>query len=279
MELLKTQIPNISSEEFYFLKNIILNISGISIHNDKASFLKSRIGSRLYELNITNWAEYIEVLKGQNNKKEIIKLISCISTNKTNFFRELTHFKFLEKEIERISDKKQISIWSAACSTGEEVYSIAITVQNKLDILSKNILLRILGSDIDSEVLKKAASGIYYKSEMKFDVPQNILLKYFISNKIGNKPCYKFSNSYRNSIKFIKYNIVSNIGTLAIKFDVIFLRNVLIYFSEENKDRVVKNMLSKLNLNGILIVGLSENIDCNKYPLEKIDSSVYRRIS
>lgn len=272
--------PILSDSQFLFFQESILKHSGIRIQNNKKSLIMTRLSRRLKINKIKNWDEYINFIKS-NPGEEIGEFINVLTTNKSEFFREINHFNYLKDQFLPELLTKYIlnpAIWVAACSNGQEAYTIAMIIEEFNKNKNRKINPRILGTDIDTKVINTAISGIYEKSIVERDVDHFLIKKYFLKGSKNNKGLYKFNSSYSSNLKFRHHNLCDFSNQIPLKFDVIFLRNVLIYFSPETIVKVIDKMYNHLNWNGILILGHCESISDMKWNFETIQQSVYRKI-
>ncbi len=267
--------PEIGDQEFFLLRDVVFKESGINLTERKKALMHSRLMKRLKALNIDNYKMYYEYLTN-NYQEEIINLINCITTNKTDFFREPKHFDFLKEvalpEFEKIN-KNRIRIWSAGCSTGEEPYSIAITIEEYFKN-KRTPDVKILATDIDTDVLGKAMSGIY-KEENLEEVDEPIIKRCFLKAKEETRDLYIVKESIKNMISFRRLNLLAGVYPMKGKFDIIFCRNVIIYFDKKTKDEVVNRFYNYLTDDGYFFAGHSESLsNCsNKYFL--IGNTIY----
>lgn len=257
--MLGLQIISIKEEEFYELTDFIKNQCGIIFRKNKQYLLEYKLTPRLKELNFSSFSDYIYYLKYPViNKREIQKLINLITINETYFFRERNQIDFMIRSAipELIKKgKKHFRIWSAACSTGEEPYSIAILL--KESSLINKYEFDIIATDIDTEALEKAKSGIYKKVSFRSSTDEKLLIKYFDVNNQN----YHLKKEVNYVVKFLYLNLVEN-GTISYldKMDFIFCRNVLIYFDIEMKKKVSELFYKVLNDDGCLFLGYAETL-------------------
>ncbi len=250
-------------EDFIKFKKLIYERAGIYFEDRKILFVKRRILERMNELNIDKAVDYYRYLRfGDKDGREFQNLINLLTTNETYFFREFYQLEvFGEVLLPELEEKRKkegdyrIKIWSAGCSSGEEPYTLAIIVKEILDNFSIwNI--EILATDIDENILKKAVRGIYDKRSVK-DVPPAYLEKYFI--KVGEN--FKIKDEIKKMVTFEKLNLFDTPNMLRKKgYDFIFCRNVLIYFDDESRKKVVNLFYNSLNHNGYIFLGHSESL-------------------
>ncbi|MBN1114976.1 MAG: protein-glutamate O-methyltransferase CheR [Oligoflexia bacterium] len=270
------QMLQITDAEFNKIRDLMYEETGVFLRDTKRILVISRLRKRLEHFGMMTFSEYYSyVIK---NTEELHQFINAITTNETFFFRNDKHFEFIKKNIipEYISKNKMrnIKIWSAACSTGEEPYSIYIyLLENVPNPSTWNF--NIEASDINTEVLETARNGIYIPQRLR-NTPENIEKKYF--NRIqGERGSYSFElrREFRSKIKFRQHNLrqvypVNN-------FDIVFLRNVLIYFDHKMKDLVINNMKKVIKPNGYLFLGHAEGMLGMDHTFEYIEPSVYRK--
>lgn len=251
----------------YYLKEEI----GLDFKEIKFALIEKRLRKKLEEKKISP-DDYLELVKSDSSEKSYF--IDILTTHKTDWFRENVHYKFISNYIKN-SKQSSYQFWSAASSTGEEAYSLAITLMEEGVDISK---YKILGTDISEKCIRACEDGLYCKEAVSSQVPTACVEKYFIETddeKIKKK--LKINHNLINNVQFKKFNLLSSGHKGNIKFDVIFLRNVMIYFDQETKVKVMKNILNYLNDGGYLIIGLSETIyRVNEFNLVKISDSIYK---
>jgi chemotaxis protein methyltransferase CheR len=259
----------LSDKEFELFQKLIFKEIGVSLENSKKSLLKTRFLKKLIEFDLNSYGDYYRLL--QINSDEKINMLNLITTNETYFFRENKHFEFLQNEVIPKIKKNFLRIWSAASSVGAEAYSIAMLVDDA------NIKYEILGSDINSEVIKKANIGLYPILWMH-KIPENYRIKYCLKGKGSHKGWFLIDRCLVKNMKFEERNLIEPQNDLNL-FDVIFLRNVLIYFNIEKKETIIKNVLLNLKIGGYLIISLTEHINnLDSFGLKKIQSSIFQKV-
>ncbi len=267
------RVSPMTDTEFNKLRKIIYDTAGIEIKESKRYLLINRLSKRLRHLGLTSFTEYLTYLdNGKNRKQEIVEFVDAVTTNKTEFFREYNHFKFMrERAIPELLDERShqpVRIWSSACSTGEEPYSIAIFLLEML----KNKRIEILASDISETVLRVALEGIYNEDKLK-PVSPDLLRKYFLK---GNHR-YKVKPEVQQLISFKKINLKLDYQRTLKNFDILFCRNVLIYFNQEMQSQIIKKHWQVLRPGGYLFLGHSETLFSGHTEFEYIAPSIYRR--
>lgn len=246
---------HLSNTEFKELQDFIYKKSGMFFPLSRKHYIEQKVLKRIETLKYGSFKDYLNILKKELIRTEIINLFNDITVNETFFFRDKPQLEVLEKHIlpEAISNgKRMVNILSAGCSSGEEAHTISIILREKFPQLSFNIW----GIDISDLVVAKANRAEYTEYAIRF-VPPDILRKYF-EKKNGN---YKFKDLYRTGVKFQKFNLMDfDDLPLTVNFDVIFCRYVLIYFDRESKQKVINSFYNKMSSSGYLILGNSESL-------------------
>jgi len=280
MSSLKFELKKISlsDEEFEKLRDLVYKISGISLANTKKELVISRFSKRVKALKLNSFSDYYELLVSPGGFSEVQNFINSITTNKTDFFRESHHFDFIVSTfIPQIvaAGKPVVRIWSAACSTGEEPYTIAM-VMSKYLCEPHGIPVKILATDIDTNVLKTAARGVY-DSHAIGQVPEKYLKRYFLRGKDDNFGLYKIKEEIRKMVTFKQLNFIAPEYPITSTFDIIFCRNVIIYFSPETKKMVVGKLFRYLNEGGYIMMGHSETLFNMIEGLVYLKNTVYQK--
>ncbi len=260
-------------ETFQKFRRIVLNTCGIKLNETKMAMVSSRVAKRMRILGIDSHREYLNYLVNENSREETIKFIDVISTNTTFFFREQEHFEFLEKLIsDRVSKgQRKIRIWCAASSTGEEPYTIAMTLLAASS--GKNIDMKILATDISTKVLAKAQAGEYESDKME-KVPIEYKKKFFsLSDK--DDDLYVAKDLLKNMILFRRLNLSTPPYPMNGQLDVVFCRNVMIYFNDEVRVKLVSEIFRLLKPDGYLIIGHAESITNLKTDFKCVVPSIY----
>ncbi|MBF0468088.1 MAG: protein-glutamate O-methyltransferase CheR [Desulfamplus sp.] len=243
---------DISNKDFNHLSQLIYSESGINIHEGKIELLKSKIAKRMRSTKIHSCHDYLQYLA--ENKDEIIEFIDTVTTNHSFFFRENTSVqKMIDAlSLENRSRKRTFNIWCAACSTGDEPYSVAI------QMLEQGLVFSILATDISHSVLDTAIRGVYSQERVK-NVPVPVLHKYFQKGTGKKTGCVRVKKEVMNHIEFKKFNLVSD-SIPKERFDVILCRNVMIYFDDPTAENVVNRLYHALKNGGFFIIGQAESL-------------------
>ena len=273
------QPPSLSHKEFEYFSQLIHTRAGIFVPKHKIGMIEGRLVKRLRLLGLNDFSQYIQYLNQDSGGKEFEFFVNALTTNKTEFFREKVHFDHLKGALERQDKQDDVFIWSAACSSGEEVYSLAMLCEElRLDLPAFDY--RILGTDIDTERLKMSATGIYEKSSM-VNTPPIYHQKYMepVNHTNGsNYSNFKVAAKLRRRVKFRQHNLIDFDDTFPINFNFIFLRNVLFYFSKENAEKIVRKLVKHLQPGGLFFVSLTETLRDMDVGLTQIGASIYQKV-
>jgi len=248
--------------EFYLLRDLVHEKSGMFFEEKKLYFLKNRLKKRMTEINCDTPLDYYRIIKFDDKHNELSKFINLLTINETYFFRELPHLKaFAEEALPEVMKEKKanknrnINILSAACSTGDEPYSIAILVKEKIPNLS-SWSIKIWGTDINKEVIESAKQGIYNARAVKY-VPPLYLNKYF--TKVSDN--YLINDTIKKMVDFRILNITDRFTIRQYKnIDFLFCKNVLIYFSDDVRKKVLNSFYNQMNKGGFIFLGHSESV-------------------
>ncbi len=247
---------SMNSQTFEALRSFIYEQSGIFFEKSKEYLLSSRLKKRIRELNLNSFEEYIAYLKSTSSRGELPKLFDAITINETYFFRHINQINAFRDIImpDVLKRKRTANIWSAASSTGEEPYTLIIALMEKY---GQAIPAKILASDISQEALNKAKDGVYNEYSLK-ELSVDTKYKFFDTIKPGS---YKIKDLIKNKCIFRNINLNNHTELNRIgKMDVIFCRNVLIYFNKESRQKVIDKMYDILNPGGYLVLGATESI-------------------
>lgn len=248
----------------------------------KKTMLEARLNKRLKQLGFWTHEEYADYVFSQEGKEtELKNLIDVVTTNKTDFFREPIHFEYLTKTVvpnmvksHGAGFKVPFKIWSAGCSTGEEPYTMAMTLA---DITEQNpgFKSNILATDISTIVLSKAQKGIYSEDNVN-TIPLTVKKKYFLKSRDKSAKLVRVIPSLRSTIQFRRLNFMEDFG-MKEHFDVIFCRNVIIYFDKQTQEKLLNKFCNQLVKGGYLFLGHSESINGMSLPLIPVATTVYRK--
>lgn len=269
----------LSDKDFDDFSKFIYSEYGIKMPPIKRVMLQGRLLKRIRELQMNSFSEYKQYFFSQEGQQnELLHFLNVVTTNKTDFFREPIHFNFMNEVI--LPQKKMqktgelFRVWSAGCSSGEEPYTIAI-VLNEFQQTNPTFKFEITGTDISTQVLEKASQGIYPAQKIE-GVPMNILKKYFLKSKNPTNPTVKVGSILQRNITLSYLNLMENFSH-PVSFDLIFCRNVMIYFDRETQERVIRKICTFLKPDGYFFIGHSESISGMDLQLEHIKPTIFRK--
>ncbi|MDH5353974.1 MAG: protein-glutamate O-methyltransferase CheR [Gammaproteobacteria bacterium] len=264
-----------TTDDFDYLRGIVTRTTGIVAPDDKYTMYYSRLARRLRTLGLGDFREYRQYLE-DNTEKESIELVNAVTTNLTSFFREKHHFDYIRETLipaKIRSRDRRLRVWSAGCSTGEEPYTIAITLMQAIPD-PENWDIKILATDIDSNVLQTGNAGIYDLSRVE-SIDVSILRKYFKKGAGAKVGKVKVNPELKKFIQFKQLNLLHD-WPVADKMDFIFCRNVVIYFDKETKSRLVDRFADNLAEDGILFMGHSESLYKSTERFSLLGKTIYK---
>ena len=262
-----------TDRDFKDIANLVYNACGIVLGDHKREMVYSRLARRIRALKLNDFKAYLAYLDTHKDQ-EFDAFINAITTNLTSFFREVHHFEFIKSElipnlIKANKDTKRVRIWSAGCSTGEEPYSLAMTLNNAFP---SNWDVNILATDLDSNVLEKAQKGVYTAANVN-GLDATHLKRWFLKSKDGEH--YKVKDTLRERISFKRLNLLQD-WPMKGPFDLILCRNVVIYFDKETKDHLFKRYANILSDHGYLFLGHSESMGKEHSNYKNLGKTMYQ---
>jgi len=273
----------IRDPDFQFIRQLVYDQSSIHLGEEKKEMVCTRLNNRVLHLGLSDLAEYCELLKSNREPGEVTHLIDALSTNFTTFFREIEHFKFLKENV--IPDYlasascragEPLGAWSAACSTGEEAYSMAIVLDSCLPEPYQDHW-HIFASDISTRVLEKGVQGIYEAKRVHLPNP-DWLPRYFQKGRNDWDGHYRVKHSLRERVDFQHMNLLHPTPEHAeTRYHLIFCRNVMIYFDHETAHALIGQLCQQLHPGGYLIIGHAESLNRKPRGLQQIKTSVFRK--
>lgn len=265
----------LTNRDFIRLKDYMYSNYGINLENKKV-LIETRLASVLRKLGFTDFNSYIDTLMKDKTGEYVSTLVEKLTTNFTYFMREEMHYNFLRDEVLAPCLNKSpiggLQIWSAASSTGEEAYCIAM-LSASIFGKSARTKVSITASDISNGVLNKAKEGIYSEDKIS-KLPDQWVKNYFKKAEDKN---YTVVNDIKQLVNFKYFNLNGNIGWCNNKYDVVFCRNVMIYFDNPTKQKLLKRLYDSIKQGGYLIIGMSENLSNLQTEFERIKPSVYKK--
>lgn len=272
---------SISNADYTRLRSLIYERSGIVLNMEKKTMLELRIKRRLRSLSLSSFGHYCDYLFGRGNQhEELVHLLDVVTTNKTDFFREPDHFDYLvEKAVPELMARgpsgKTLSVWSAGCSTGEEPYTIAMMLA-EYGLTHPGFRFKVLASDLSTTVLAKAKLGVY-GSEAVNPVPLVLRRKYFMRSRDTASDTVRVVPELRQLVHFRRINFMDSDFGFSEKVDMIFCRNVIIYFDRPTQELILQKLTQHVMPGGYAFLGHSETLHGMELPLTPIAPALYRR--
>ena len=276
-------LTSIDLPEHLFRKfcTIVYEMAGISLNDSKRELVRSRLLKRIRKLGLTSFQAYYDYVTAEGGSgEELVRMIDVISTNKTDFFRENQHFDFLAQSVlpalvQRCANtgNRRIRIWSAGCSSGEEPYTLAIVVRNTLRPNEVNDT-KILATDISTDVLNRAYRGLYEQPKLA-PVPGGIRGNAFTKVMHNGTTYYEVRPEVKSMITFRRLNLMRKTFPFSGKFDVIFCRNVMIYFDKQTQEELVNKFYQYTQPGGYLFIGHSESLNSLSTPYQFVRPTIY----
>jgi len=264
----------LKKNHFRKISQLVYQWSGINLPPGKEELVKTRLTKRLRALGLRSFEAYLDHLNNDRPEGELVSLIDVMTTNKTSFFRESQHFDYLCQKIVPVLKRRKIRLWSAGCSSGEEPYSIAIRLCEAIQDL--NLWeIRILATDLSTRMLSRARKGIYEKDRIR-EVPPLFISRYFTCTEISPVRLYQVIDPLRRLVHFARLNLVES-WPMTGPFDVIFCRNVMIYFDKPTQERLVDRFWNLLKPGGHLFVGHAESLAGSQHKFHYVQPAIYMK--
>jgi chemotaxis protein methyltransferase CheR len=266
--------------DFERISRLVYEHCGINLHDGKKELVKARLGKRLRDGAFKSFADYYRFVITPEGTDELISMIDSLSTNLTYFFREESHFTKLRQIAPAIfaatargGRPGRIRVWSAGCSTGEEPYSLVITLRECAT--GKPVDIGVTATDISTRVLQAAQKGVFLQEKMR-NISSGILKQYFQIGQGAWEGHCRIKKDIRDSVRFMRFNLMET-PTSDFQFDVIFCRNVMIYFDKATQAALVKRFFNCLNAGGYFFVGHSESLTGLDHGFKYVEPSIYRK--
>ena len=281
---LKRFDARLTDRDFDRFSKFVYDHCGIKLPPHKRSMLEARLRKRLRAHNLASFEDYAKMIFAEDKPtEELVKLIDVVTTNKTDFFREPAHYDYLVKSTLPFlvgtfgsGIKQPLRVWSAGCSTGKEPYTLAMVLKEYQAEVS-GFLFDILGTDICTDVLEKAVQGIY--AAVKADpIPEELKKKYLLKSKDPENRMVRIAPELRSLVRFRRLNFMDDDFGFREPFDIIFCRNVIIYFDRPTQERLLSKLVDNLVVGRYIFLGHSETLLGLNLPLKQMAPSVYRRI-
>ena len=266
-------VTMITEREFIQFQRFIYDAAGITMANGKQALVSGRLAKRLAHYQLNSYGEYLKLLESRAQPAELQMAVDLLTTNETYFFREPKHFALLRELAQEAGDKNRaLRVWSAASSSGEEPYSIAMVLA---DVMGEDGPWEVLGTDISTRVLQRARCG-HYPMERASQMPPAYLKRFCLKGQGSEAGTLLIERALCQRVQFQHLNLNAPLPRLGM-FDVIFLRNVMIYFNLETKRQVVARLLAQLRPGGYFLIGHSETLNDINDSLAAVAPSIYRK--
>lgn len=266
------------ADVFSRVSALMYRISGVNLTDGKRELVRARLSKRMRALGWDSFVQYVDFVESEEGRGELAQMVDTLTTNKTNFFRELPHFVFLREQVlPHFSETGDpLRIWSAGCSSGEEPYSLAMLLREVFPDLARRDV-RILATDLSHTALGRARLGIYDEGQME-GVPPDLRSKYFRRTKADPAGItrYQVKEEIRSPIALAQLNLMER-WPMKGPFHVILCRNVMIYFDRETRQKLIQRFTQLLPAGGVLMVGHSESLNGLAHDLKYVQPAVYRK--
>lgn len=271
-------------ESFHRLTTYITHEYGITLPPAKKSMLESRLNKKVKSLGMDSYGQFLDFLFSEAGRRtELFSVVDLITTNKTEFYREPVHFQYLRDfflaDYQRNGSRQNPAIWSAGCSTGEEPYTLMIELE-EFKKRSPSFSYTLTASDVSLRVIQSAYHGIYHKDRIA-PVPIELKRVYFLRSKANDSNLVRVKPEFRKKIAYRRINLVDNAsyGMTGESQDIIFCRNVLIYFNKPTQEKVIRKFVATLRPGGLLFLGHSESLLGMNVPMRQLRPTIYQRIA
>ncbi len=266
--------------EFRYITGMLYERFGISLSDQKRVLVAGRLTKRLRHLGLNSFTKYIDYLSADTTGAELSEMINRITTNHSFFFREKEHFDFMTRTILpgldggiKRNPRYPLRIWSAGCATGEEVYSIGMLLKEHYGPAADAMDIGLLATDISLAALQEAQNAVYAEHKLR-ELPATWRMNYFKKNGPDD---YVVSNDITKMVLFKRLNLMAEHYPMRGQFDIIFCRNVMIYFDQESRARVVRTMFNYVKPGGYFFVGHSESLKRETCPFDYVKPAIYRK--
>jgi chemotaxis protein methyltransferase CheR len=275
-----SELVRMDDADFKMMSRFIYTQCGIKMPPAKRTLLESRLQKRLRVAGMASFKAYLEyVFTPQGQATELIPMIDAVTTNKTGFFRGPDHFEYLRDTVAPTllkSGRNHLQCWSAACSTGEEPYTLAM-VLSEARLHHPALTYSILATDLSTRVLQRAAQAVYTEDQVA-DIPLALRRRYLLQSKDRQARKVRVQAALREKVLFQRMNLMDEVYHTGTSFQIIFCRNVLIYFDRPTQEQVVQKLSHRLDTGGYLFIGHSESLTQMNVPLQQIRPTIFRKL-
>jgi chemotaxis protein methyltransferase CheR len=266
-------IPALQDHEFELFRSLIYRIAGVTLSPENKPLVSGRLAQRLTYHRLTSYGDYYRLATASNNGVELQIAVNLLTTHETHFFREIKHFEFLREQIlPEHTSNRLFRVWSAACSSGQEAYSIAMLLDDRLG----NRPWAVTASDIDTHMIDIARTGLYPLAHAR-EIPPPYLMRYCLRGVGTQVGTLQMDHALNERVHFMQHNLTEAPPSSLGDFDVIFLRNVMIYFDLETRRKVISNLLPMLRAGGYFLIGHTESMHGVSDLLQLVLPAVYRK--
>ena len=266
----------IEDADFKRITTLMLNKYGINL-TQKRTLIEGRLGNTIQQRGFTDFKGFIDMVVADRSGTEMINLLNKLTTNHTFFYREKEHYEFMRDValpyFEKTKKDHRINVWSAACSSGEEPYTNIMALLEYFGTKTASWRIELLATDISERVMNIAKEAVYHQDSMK-NLDEKWKKKYFVKQA---NDCYKVSPEVTKRVTFRTFNLMDPVPFTAYKYDIIFCRNVMIYFEQETKIALVKRLYEALAPGGYLFIGHAESITRGETEYEFVKPAIYRK--
>jgi len=263
----------LNDKQFRTISDLVYRHCGINLKDGKEALVKARLMKRFRAIGMDSVGSYLELIESKAGDHELDQMIDAMTTNKTSFFREIEHFRYLRETVLPQFKEPRMRFWSAACSSGEEPYSLAMLLREHLSDIDRRDVL-ILATDISRRMLEKGAKALYSEDTLK-DLPSSYLQKYFVKSR--NAACvYQVADNVRTMVRLARLNLMDS-WPMKGPFHVIFCRNVMIYFDRATQQQLINRFWELLEPGGYLFVGHSEGLSAITHKFKYLRPATYRK--
>ncbi len=266
---------SLSARDFDRIRKLAFDYCGLDISTGKEELVASRLGKIMRKLGICSYSDYFEYVVGDQSTQALVTMIDSLTTNHTAFFREQQHFDFLNQQVfPALAHRPQLDIWSAASSSGEEPYSVAIAAREFYGSASPAI--RILASDISTRILETARQATYDSVRLKA-IPRAVQQRYFLRGRGASSDLYRVKPEVRADVRFQRVNLTEAFGDITTVFPLILCRNVMIYFNATTQEALIHRFFQQMEPGGYLFIGHSESLNRIEHDFEYVCPAIYRK--
>ncbi|MDB4907035.1 MAG: methyltransferase, CheR-type [Gemmatimonadetes bacterium] len=278
------RLRELGAQEFRQLATLIHDVAGISLNESKRALMVRRLSSHVQSLGLTSFGDYHDLVRADDSGQELVQLLDLIATNETHFFREPAHFDYLEREVfprwqaeaREGTRQRHVRIWSAACSTGQEPYTLGMLLLANLPA-SEGWTFELLATDISTQALDAAAHGTWSVDKAK-EIPTPYLKRFLRRGTGPQVGVMRAVQELRDAITFRRLNLNEDALDVIGSFDIVFCRNVLIYFTQAGRAQVIEKLTQRLTPDGLLFVGHAESLHEHRTRLRAVLPTVYTRL-